>query len=226
MGENYTNLLEYININTKVIFEVGARDGYDSITMAKKYNNATIYSYECNPIVIDTCKMNLQNYKNIIFSPYGLGEKNELKQFYIYAPNKVINKNLIGASSFFPRPDTNNLILTENIKISTLKDEFEKYNIEFIDILCMDVQGSELNVLKGAKNYINNIKYIIMEQPKPIKEQKLNQKRKNIKAINNYIGAPEYSEIVDFMRKNKFVQIKQMDENLFEDNVLYKNILL
>ena len=41
-GNNYTNLLEYININTKVIFEVGARDGYDSITMAKKYNNATI----------------------------------------------------------------------------------------------------------------------------------------------------------------------------------------
>ncbi len=226
MGENYTNLLECININAKVIFEVGARDGYDSITMTKKYNNATIYSYECNPIVIDKCKTNLQNYKNIIFNPYGLGEKNELKQFYIYAPNKVINQNLIGASSFFPRPDTNNLILTENIKISTLKDEFEKYNIEFIDILCMDVQGSELNVLKGAKNYINNIKYIIMEQPKPIKEQKLNQKRKNIKAINNYIGAPEYSEIVDFMKKNKFVKIKQMEENLFEDNVLYKNILL
>ena len=79
---------------------------------------------------------------------------------------------MIGASSFFPRPDTNNLILTENIKISTLKDEFEKYNIEFIDILCMDVQGSELNVLKGAEKYINNIKYIIMEQPKPMKEQK------------------------------------------------------
>ena len=225
-GNNYLNLLKYININAKVIFEVGARDGYDSITMTKKYNNATIYTYVCNPITIDTCKMNLQNYKNINFCPYGLGEKNEIKQFYIYAPNKVINKNLIGASSFFPRPDTNNLIPIENIKISTLKDEFEKYNIEFIDVLCMDVQGSELNVLKGAKNYINNIKYIIMEQPKPIKEQKLNQKRKNIKAINNYIGAPEYSEIVDFMRKNKFVQIKQMEENLFEDNVLYKNTLL
>lgn len=226
MGENYTNLLENININTKVIFEVGARYGYDSITIAKKYNNCTIYSYECNPIVIDICKMNIQNYKNIIFSPYGLGEKNELKQFYIYAPNKVINKVLIGASSFFPRPDTNNLILTENIKISTLKDEFEKYNIEFIDILCMDVQGSELNVLKGAEKYINNIKYIIMEQPKPMKEQKLNQKRNYIKAINNYIGAPQYSEIVDFMRKNNFLQIKQIEENLFEDNVLYKNTLL
>jgi len=226
MGENYTNLLKYININAKVIFEVGARDGYDSITMTKKYCNATIYTYECNPITIDTCKMNLYKYKNIIFCPYGLGEKNEFKDFYIYAPNKVINKNLIGASSFFPRPDTNNLILTENIKISTLKDEFEKYNIEFIDILCMDVQGSELNVLKGAGKYINNIKYIIMEQPKPIKEQKVNQKRKNIKDINNYIGAPEYSEIIDFMKKNKFVQIKQMQENLFEDNVLYKNILL
>jgi FkbM family methyltransferase len=225
-GNNYLDLLKYININPKVIFEVGARDGCDSITMTEKYCNANIYTYECNPITIDTCKTNLQKYKNIIFCPYGLGEKNELKDFYIYAPNKVINKNLIGASSFFPRPDTNNLILTENIKISTLKDEFEKYNIEFIDILCMDVQGSELKVLKGSEKYINNIKYIIMEQPKPIEEQKINQKKHYIKDINNYIGAPEYSEIVDFMKKNKFVQIKQMQENLFEDNVLYKNILL
>ena len=224
-GTNYNNLLSKIDIVPEIIFEVGAKDCFDTITIATLYNNAMVYSYECNPIMINDCKQNIKNYKNVIFNDYALGNNNEYKYFNVYAPNGDINKQVIGASSFFSRPDHNNLIqTTKQIKISTLDDELKKYNIKHIDILCMDVQGYELNILNGAKQNLSNIQYIIMEQPKSITEQLINQKTFNIKERNYYIGAPTESEIINFMTKNNFEKISSLQENLFENNVLYKNL--
>ena len=123
---------------------------------------------------MNECSNNLKEYNNIIFNGYGLGDKCEEKKFYVFAPNNTINKIKIGASSFYKRRDSNNFIETVNkIKNINLKKEIEKYNIETIDILCMDVQGYELNILKGAEEYINKIKYVIMEQPGSLCMKKL-----------------------------------------------------
>tara|TARA_B000000557_G_C20654243_1_gene391854 strand:- start:100 stop:786 length:687 start_codon:yes stop_codon:yes gene_type:complete len=225
IGENYTKILDLIEIKPSVLFEVGSRYGFDSITMSKKYKNSKIYSYECNPATVDECRDNLKKYNNVIFNGYGLGNKCEEKKFNIYAPNKTINKITVGASSFYKRSDSNNFKETLNkVKLSTLKKEIEKYNIETIDILCMDVQGYELNILKGAKEFINRIKYIIMEQPKPMHE-KINNSKKHRLPINDYESAPIYEEIEKFMKENNFVEVYKKQENLYEDNVLYKNKL-
>ena len=193
--------------------------------MSKKYKNSKVYSYECNPATLNECSNNLKEYNNIIFNGYGLGDKCEEKKFYVFAPNNTINKIKIGASSFYKRRDSNNFIETVNkIKISTLKKEIEKYNIETIDILSMDVQGYELNILKGAEEYINKIKYVIMEQPKPMYE-KINNSNKHCLQIHDYESAPIYEEIEKFMKENNFVEVYKKQENLWEDNVLYKNTL-
>ena len=76
----------------------------------------------------------------------------------------------------------------------------------------MDVQGYELNILKGAEDFIQHVKYIIMEEPKPNQE--------NVK----YIGAPSSNEIHEFMKKNKFVEVVRLQENLIEDNVMYRRL--
>lgn len=226
IGANYTKILDLIEMKPNVLFEVGSRYGFDSITMSKKYKNSKVYSYECNPATLNECSNNLKEYNNIIFNGYGLGDKCEEKKFYVFAPNKTINKIKIGASSFYKRHDSNNFIETvSKIKISTLKKEIEKYHIETIDILCMDVQGYELNILKGAEEYINRIKYVIMEQPKPMHE-KINNSNKHGLPIHDYESAPIYEEIEKFMKENNFVEVYKKQENLWEDNVLYKNTLL
>ena len=76
----------------------------------------------------------------------------------------------------------------------------------------MDVQGYELNILKGAEDFIEKIKYMIIEEPK---KNPLNK---------YYIGAPDAEEIQEFLKKHNFVEIVRLQENLNEDNVMYKNI--
>ena len=193
IGENYTKILDLIEIKPSVLFEVGSKYGFDSITMSKKYKNSKIYSYECNPATVDECRDNLKGYNNIIFNGYGLGNKCE-KKFNIYAPNKTINKITIGASSFLKEVIQIILKKTVNkIKISTLKKEIEKYDIKTVDILCMDVQGYELNILKGAGEFINRIKYVIMEQP--------NQCTKKLVIVKNIVYQYMIMNLLRYMKK-------------------------
>ena len=86
----------------------------------------------------------------------------------------------------------------------------------------MDVQGYELNVLKGSGDFINKINYIIMEEPKSI----INTKYLSTGVHSKYINAPSSEEINKFMIENGFLEIERIEENKIEDNVMYKNKLI
>lgn len=110
------------------------------------FNYLIFYSFECNPLTIDICRKNLAGYGRIIFSDYGLGANNEELPFYSYITGND------GASSLFKRIDfAETQAQTEIIKTRKLVDFVYENNISQIDLLCMDVQGYELNVLKGSE---------------------------------------------------------------------------
>ena len=189
--------------DVKTIFEIGARTGEESIELSKVFDNSTIYSFECNPLVIDKTKEVLKPYENIHFYTHGLGDKNEILPFYSFMECNT------GASSLFKRFDFNQTQHESGkVHIKKLIDFVKENNIEQIDLLCMDVQGYELNILKGAEDFISKIDYIILEEPKG----------DNV----SYIGAPTALEIANFLKKNNFVEIERLQENLIEDNVMYK----
>lgn len=198
----------------KTVFEVGARYGNETLKLSETFTNSLIYSFECNPNTIDKCKTNLSKNKHICFSDFGLGEKEENLPFYSYT------KGNDGASSFLKRIDFDNTQeQTGIIKIKRLDDYVRNNNIQQIDLLCMDVQGYELNVLKGAGDFIRNIKYVIMEEPKPI----INTNYLPDGIHSKYINAPSSQEIKEFMTSINFVEIERVEENKIEDNVMYKN---
>jgi FkbM family methyltransferase len=206
--------LEKIDHTINIIFEVGARYGDETLQMSTIFPNSKIYSFECNPNTLDICKQTLENRKNIFFMPCGLGNENEQMPFYSYMDNND------GASSFFRRIDYDTTQkITGWINIKKICDIMKENKLEYIDLLCMDVQGFELNVLKGAEEYLKHIKYIIMEEPKPI----INTDYLPPDIHSKYIGAPTSQEIKDFMTKNNFYEIVRLQENMIEDNVMYKN---
>jgi FkbM family methyltransferase len=200
------NFLKHLeNENIQHVFEVGARYGDESIQLHNIFKNATIFSFEPNPLTFNTCKEKLSPYDRIMFFDFGLGEKNEILPFYSY----VLNND--GASSLFKRHDFNqSQKQTGSVKIIKLIDFVREFNIPKIDLLCMDVQGFELNILKGCEDFLNKVKFIIMEQPKP-----------NI--ASSYDGAPDYNTIYNFMKNNNFEELEKVHENDNEDNVLYVN---
>jgi hypothetical protein len=105
----------------------------------------------------------------------------------------------MGASSMFKidftkrsitDPDYNRLnpqneIIIDGIRLDTF---IENNNLTNIDMLCMDLQGYELNALKSMGRYLKNIKYIITEA-----------------SINStYIGGCSFSELNEYLNSFGF----------------------
>jgi FkbM family methyltransferase len=198
----------------RFIVEAGARDGNDSLQLAEFFQNAILHSFECNPLMIRTCRDNLDNRRRIIFNPVGLGSDNEELPFYAYTDNNP------GASSFYKRIDfekTQSFVGTA--QITTIEHYVKQHKIPYIDLLCMDVQGFELNIIKGCGNFIKKIGAFVLEEPRKI----ISTDHLPPGTHSKYINSPKAEEISEFLNKHGFIETERAFENEVEDNVLYMN---
>lgn len=166
------------NINKNdinIIFELGSRDLNDSIKLYQYYG-CKVYAFECNPDCLLECKKNLEKFDNITKNNIFLIEnaisiKNDNVIFYPFDLSKYNN---MGASSmlkidFSKRdindPDYNKTNVQKEIIVKGIRLDTFMYNnkINKVDMLCIDLQGYELNAIKSLGDNLSNIKYIITE---------------------------------------------------------------
>lgn len=198
------------NSEIKTIVELGARDLRDTIELARHYKSAKVFAFECNPDTIPICQHNLRTVEpevreRIIFVPFAVGAEQTSKKFY-----KFIAENNPGASSFFPRIyDKFKQTETEHeVRMVTVEQILEVYGEKTVDLVCADIQGYEIEALKGFGRYLETIKYIITEVPKD-------------KSL--YENAPTRQQMNEFFNIAGFDTVQISQENLYEDNILLKN---
>ena len=103
----------------------------------------------------------------------------------------IVTNGNISASSCFQVDDSNIYNLdqaTITVDAIRLDDWASQNNIDSIDLLAMDLQGAELEALKGAGDLLHKVKYIITEgcrQP-------------------FYKGAPHIDEITKYLKEYGF----------------------
>jgi len=96
----------------------------------------------------------------------------------------------------------------KKIKVISLKHFCNKKKIKYIDFLKIDVEGFEYNVLLGAKHFIKNVKFIMLEIQK-----------------NNMYNNYSKKNIEVFLKENNFILIKtfKFPFMFFEDRI-YKRV--
>lgn len=205
----YTNNIftKHINEKIKVIFECGSRDCLDAIEMKNYYKPEIIYSFECNPDSIIVCKNNIKNHDNIILVDKAVGDKNAQIDFYKTDMEKSIDKN-IGASSVLYHRDNKNEFFQEKIIVDSIRlDDFMfNNNIEYIDLLCLDLQGYEKNAILGLGDKVKNVKYIISE----------------ISYRSYYHGDVLFNDYNELLKELGFELVEQISYGNFGD-ALFKN---
>jgi len=156
----------------KCVFELGARDCLDSVTL-HEYFNCQVVSFECNPDCIRECNKTLKMYSHypILLVEKAVHEKNEMVSFMPFNKEKYDN---IGASSLFEidftsnrhssDPDYGKNNVQDIIKVEAIRlDSFiENYKVN-PDIIFMDIQEAELLALKGLGDNIYKVKYLVFE---------------------------------------------------------------
>ena len=167
---NISNIFQSIinnNINNQksVVLDIGCNIGYYSLISSNYTSLSKIFSIDGNLDNINLLKMScfINKINNIV--PINMCISDKICDFYNKSNVELVKKcGNIGGLSFIKSTDKNTCI-NDNI-ISTTIDELIKINnISDIIIMKIDIEGGELNALKGATNALktNIIKNIIIE---------------------------------------------------------------
>ena len=169
----YRNFLEQIDGEVSTIIELGSRDLLDAIHLSQRFS-ADVYSWECNPYAIALCKSNLLQYKHTIGRRSGVhliekavwSEPGTIKFF------PVTNGNH-GASSCFKAnldyPYEQYEQSEIEVECMRVDDWLKDNNVPTPELVCMDLQGAEMEALKSFGDLLHEVQYIITEgQKKPL----------------------------------------------------------
>lgn len=130
-----------IDIEPKLIFDLGSNVGFSVIYFALKYPDVKIYGFEPDPNVFLKLKKNISTFNNVeIFNLAVAGQDGE-RDFFIY-PDKTIS------SSLTKRLDDQIAIKITSKRVDTLINDLK---IDKIDLMKIDVEGAEYEIFSNLK---------------------------------------------------------------------------
>ena len=195
----HLNVLKDLNFNN--VIDVGANNGQFSLLIDFQFPQKKIFLFEPNQDCIPTLKSIFYFKKNICMYFFALGNKTGIAELFITKAN-----------------DSSSLLKPFHIKNYYKSSEHHKTNLvkiesgDFLDddilknsLLKIDVQGFELDVLRGFGNKIQLIKYIFIE----LSYVELYENQSLFVEVNNYLdqnGFVQINKYNDTKRKNITIQ--------------------
>jgi FkbM family methyltransferase len=180
------NAIRYY-VNPKTVIDVGANTGWFALNLKQVCPNVDITMIEANP--------NCEKYLDEVGFSYSIAALSDRARdkvkFYINKDDEICT----GASLYKEDTKFYDECLTYEVETYPL-DEVELYP-EGVDLLKLDVQGSEKDVLMGAQNTLLRTKHLLIEC-----------------SLYQYnIGAPLVEEIVSYLKEVGFYPKKVLYEH-------------
>lgn len=166
------------DIEIKTVFDIGACAGHWTHAMKQgPLFDADFYMFEGNEIYKDVLKTYDEfSYIGILSAP-GVEEV----EFY--------NGNDTGDSYYKETTAHYENKTPVKLPATTLQEVVDTYNIPQPDFIKIDTQGSELDVLSGARDILRKSKLVYMECP----------------VIEYNKGAPKITQYLEFMKGHRFI---------------------
>lgn len=186
--------------NNLIVFDVGAHHGQSIRFFKKLYPDAEIFSFEPqkNSYKILGLSLLKWQYKGVSSYPFGLGHVTATIELYesvlpgtstFILPNKD-SKYLKRKNQFLFQTKANSFksVLTN---ITTLDNFVRENKVNIIDILKIDVEGFELNVIRGANETLTQKKINILQ----IENQRNDMRQNDYLAIDTFLQEKNYTKI-------------------------------
>jgi FkbM family methyltransferase len=179
-------LLELVKDDVKSVYDVGANQGDWTLLASTILPHASINAFEP-----------LQQYQAIFESKHTGNPKITLHKVGVGSENKEAVMNVASHSSSFLEIGENitkvfpSQVKTgeETVQMIRLDDYVSKNSLPQPDLIKLDVEGFELEVLKGALDLLKNTKYLILE----------------VSFIERHIGQPLFHDLVTYLAEHNFV---------------------
>lgn len=186
------------------IFDVGANNGSVTEKYARLYPGAQIHSFEPIPELITLFEQRNGHNNRIALNKLALSNVNGEQTLHLNksldTSSLLVSSNIGGSSDALCQT-----VSTISIQTITLDQYCADRNINQIDILKMDTQGSELNILKGAERMLreNRIKLIFSE----------------VYFKPQYQQQPLFNELIAYLRPFG-IELQDIYETIYNDKQL------
>lgn len=192
-----------------VVVEAGMYNGQDTDFFCRYFQYGKVYGFEPVPSIFNEAKSRVGHYPNAFLYEKGLAEITGTKTMFFsdrfgsdWGSSSILKpKDHLG---FHPEITFNKSI---EIQTTTVDDWASENNVQKIDLMWLDTQGSEPLILAASPKSLANTRYLYSE----------------VSLIETYDGVMMYPEFKIFLENNNF-------EMVFEDlpwkdmgNVLYRN---
>jgi len=157
-------LKEHLNIDNMIIYDIGSSVLHWTQHASKIWNNSKIYLFDAmTEMKLFYDEYNKQNNTNYEYN-IGVLCDEDYKRISFYQ-----NDELSGGNSYYKEighRDSDTIFTENHIKHKIgmkLETVVKNKNIPMPDLIKIDVQGAELDILKGSMSIINKAKFLIVE---------------------------------------------------------------
>lgn len=173
--------LKKLGFQPKTILDVGAFKGEWTKNVKEIYPNASILLVEAQPERAQEISFLVKDSRNLYFESSLVGSKDD--------DEVIFNVLKTGSSVFKQLHKSKTQSKTVTLKTKTLDTLVEKNKLKGGYFIKLDVQGYELEVLKGASNILKETEVVLMEAS----------------LLNYNEGAPLLDEVIAYMRTIRYL---------------------
>lgn len=205
-----------------IVLDIGANAGLISLPLSKTcVPNGLVYAFEPDNKVASHMKKNikLNNFFNIIVEEVAVQDNPIINQIILNI-NRAVQDNGLRNDGLSTIENNSTYKIAERVvKTTTIDNYVKRKNIDRLDFLKIDTEGSEYKVLRGGKKTIKKFRPIIFYEYQPVIGRSVHFKNieKSFKLLNK-MGYKQY-----FKAKNKrsdLILIKNFSQKLPDGDFL------
>lgn len=144
------------------VLDVGANVGQFAVASAKLFPEVQVHSFEPEPDCAERLRKNVSGLGNVVVYPFALGEAEGEVSFHVNAHSHSSSVLPLAQAhrDAFPEAREKQVI---KVKLSTLDKVFADVEFQNPVLLKLDVQGYEVQTLRGGVETLKRVDYVVLE---------------------------------------------------------------